>query len=157
MGRVFESWTSLLACAALFLTALPAAAKKKEKASDRLKTLTSLYVEGPGRTSEYVRRNLEGETCLVNAADPHDADAVLDLQEFLRPCQDSPMRMCTSLTAVLRDAATDKPLWTAVDDNLPAGLTLGGGLDTAGKWVLWRLKGACCDGRAKVRPKAKTP
>ncbi len=135
--------------AGLLLSVLPGAAvakKKKEKNAERLKALKTVLVQGSNLTAMYVRRNLEESTCLKEAATEEEADAYLRVWEETVPCPMDRDRFCLGIGAQLIDRKTDKTLWFRTDDNMGGRLSAGG-TQTAGKWVLWQLSGACCKGR----------
>ncbi len=135
--------------AGLMLSLLPGPAagkKKKEKNAERLKAVKTVMVEGSNLTAMYVRRNLETSTCLKEAAVDEETDAYLRVWEETVPCPMSSERFCLGIRAQLIDRKTDKTLWFQSDDDMGGRLSAGV-TQTAGKWVLWQLRSACCKGR----------
>lgn len=148
-GRWIRKGLRAALFAALMLTLPPGTAlakKRKDKNAVRLETLQTVFVQGSDLTAMYVRRNLEGSTCLKEAAVADEADALLEVWEDTVPCRMSPDRFCLGIRARLMDRKTRKTLWFRSDDDMGSRLSLGGG-QTAGKWVLWQLSGSCCKGR----------
>jgi len=126
--------------------------KNKKNNSARLKTLETIYVEGTPAAVSYIRSNLSQETCLSNAPEESEADAILDVTEVSPiPCSDGSARMCSSITAQLLDPKTSEALWLTRDDNLPK-MDLLHQLNGPYQWVLWSLRSACCKGRPKPPP-----
>jgi hypothetical protein len=121
-------------------------AKKKNKRAERLRSLESIYVDGTGLAAEYIRRNLEQQTCLKHVSEEDLADARLEIWENIGPCPMNLTGVCRGISARLIDRESAKALWYRSDDEI-AGATSLTGSQTAGKWVLWNLNSACCKGR----------
>ncbi len=138
---------SLAAACLLVLSTQPLAGAKKNKTKtkERLRSLQTVVVSGEGSVARYVRRNLEEQTCL-RAPEEEGADAILAVSQRMLPCRRGLAGMCLGVSATLTDGETGKVLWFRSDEDFGSVLSLG--VDqTAGKWVLWNLNGACCKGR----------
>jgi len=143
----------LTACVLIASAQPPALGKKNKKDnSARLKSLETIYVEGTPTAVSYLRSNLSLETCLSNAPEESEADAILDVEEVSPiPCSDGSARVCSSISAQLLDPKTNKSLWFTQDDNLPK-MDLLHPLNGPYQWVLWSLRSTCCKGRPKPPP-----
>jgi hypothetical protein len=118
--------------------------KKDDKA--RLKEIEAIFVRGDGPAVEYIERNLGQETCLVRARSEQDADAILEIRQDNRPCRSALSGLCIEITAILTDRQTKKVIWFRTDSEFGSRALVGVD-ETAGKWVLWNLNGACCKDR----------
>jgi hypothetical protein len=121
-------------------------AKKKNKRTERLRSLESVYIDGEGLAAEYIRRNIAQQTCLKHVPTEEMADARLEVWEKIGPCPMQRTRVCRGISARLIDRESGKTLWFRSDDEI-AGATSFTGSQVAGKWVLWNLNSACCKGR----------
>jgi hypothetical protein len=121
-------------------------AKKKNKRTERLRSLESIYVDGTGLAAEYIRRNLAQQTCLKRVPTEEMADARLEVWENLGPCWSHIGGICRGISAKLVDRESSKALWYRSDDEISGATSLRGS-EIAGKWVLWNLDSACCKDR----------
>jgi len=144
----------------LIVSAQPGALGKNNKKNNaaRLKTLQTISVEGSPKAVSYIRKNLSQETCLTNAPEESEADAILEISEVSpAPCQMGQAGMCSSISAQLLDAKTQEALWFTTDDNIPLRDSIHQ-LNGPYQWVLWNLNGVCCKGRRVTKPpKDSTP
>jgi hypothetical protein len=121
-------------------------ARKKDKRTDRLRSLGTAYVEGTGLAAEYIRRNLSQQTCLKHVPNEEMADARLEVWENIGPCWSHIGGICRGISAKLVDRESNKALWYRSEDEV-TGAVSPQGSEIAGKWVLWNLDSACCKGR----------
>jgi len=129
--------------------------RQKEDINARLRSLQKVYVDGSSSAVSYISENLAQETCLNNAPDKTEADAVLEAwEESPVPCGSAIQPeggVCSHIQAKLFDAKTNKILWFREDEHLPQ-VDLIHHLKGPYQWVLWNLNNSCC----KDRPPASS-
>lgn len=146
-AREVRTWLwPVIAALAVVILLVGNAFPKKKDAKARLKEIEAIYVHGYGPAVDYVERHLGQETCLVRARSEQDADAVLEIRQDNRPCRSALSGLCVEITAILTDRQTKKVIWFRTDRDLGSRALVGVD-ETAGKWVLWNLNGACCKDR----------
>ena len=120
--------------------------KKKQKRSERLREIETVYVVGSGLAVDYVRRGLMDRTCF-RPAPQNEADAKLEIFEEVGPCRRGTRGLCLGISATLRDLEDKKRvLWFRRDDDFAPARAMGVSRKAA-DWVLWNLGGTACKGR----------
>lgn len=140
---------SALTVCLLVVSALPFAYGKKSKKdyAARLKTLQTIYVDGSSVAVLYIRKNLSLETCLINANEKSEAEAILEVwEESPVGCGDGGRGLCSHISARLLDPKTKELLWYLEDQHLPMTDPIRG-MNGPYQWVLSNLNSSCCKGR----------
>lgn len=141
---------SALTVCLLIVSALHFAYGKKSKTdyAARLNTLQTIYVDGSSVAVSYIRKNLSLETCLTNADEKSEAEAILEVwEESPVSCGDVYRSLnCSHISARLLHPKTKELLWYREDQHLPM-TDPTRQMNGPYQWVLWNLKSSCCKGR----------
>ena len=160
---------SALTLCLVVLSALPfvSGEKNKKDYNARLRALQTVYVDGSSLAVSYIRKNLPLETCLTNADEKSEAEAILEVWEEspvdcgpgTQSLSGAPSLNCSHIYAKLLDPKTKETLWFREDQHSPlvnstwymqgeSQPPLGDSpMNGPYRWVLWTLKSSCCKGR----------